>query len=88
MVASTAGQRAHSAQVEIELLLDVKREVRIVPVAQVGPGFLLTRELVEHAPTEAELVLWVDGREDRRRVLLPDGLGRGGSKTARISKAG
>lgn len=87
MVASTAGQRAHSAKVEIELDPNATDRVRMDPVAQGGQEFLITREVVQHLPAEAEVVLRIDGCEDRRRVFLPDGLGQRGSKKSRIAKA-
>jgi hypothetical protein len=87
MVSPTAGQRAHSARVEIELILDPAGQRTVVPVAQVGAGFLVTSESVECSPTDAELVLRVDGSERRRAVRLPDGLGTE-SREARILSAG
>jgi len=45
-----------------------------VPVAQLGPDFIILREGVNHPPAEAEMVLRVDDSESRWTVLLPEGL--------------
>lgn len=71
----------------MDLILNPCGSRRVVELAQLGSGFLITSEPDEHPPGEAEIVLRVDGRERRRRVFLPDGLGKG-SRTARMVKAG
>jgi hypothetical protein len=82
MVSSVAGQRAHSAHVEIDLILHLDGQRMVVPVAQVGHGFLVTSFPTEAPPTDAELVLRVDGREQRRVIRLPGGLHRDSRLTA------
>jgi hypothetical protein len=82
----TAGQRAHSALVEMDLILDPSGARHVVEFAQLAPDFLITTDVIEHPPGEAEIVFRVDGDERRWTVLLPDGLGPR-SKTARILKA-
>ena len=74
MVSPTAGQRAHSARVEIELILDRPAASRVVHIAQVGRDFLVPAAPVTTEPGRAELRLRVDGRERRRAIRLPDGL--------------
>jgi hypothetical protein len=83
----TAGQRAHSALVEMDLILDPAGDRRVVEIAQLAPDFLITTDLVQHPPGRAEIVYRVDGYERRWMVLLPDGL-TPASRTARILKAG
>jgi hypothetical protein len=39
-----------------------------------GPDFLLLRSPIDHPPTEAIIVMCIDGKEDRWNVRLPDGL--------------
>jgi hypothetical protein len=57
----------------------------ILPVCQLGPNFLVLKTPIEHPPGEAEIAMSIDGREDRWRVRLPDGIQAGKRKTA-ISK--
>jgi hypothetical protein len=61
---------AHSADVQITLNLTNLS----VPVAQLGPDFIILCEGVNHPPSEAEMVLRVDASESRWAVFLPDGL--------------
>jgi hypothetical protein len=60
----------HSAQVKIQLLIDGGS----VPVAQLGPDFLLLDEPFEHPPANARLVLQVDQSERRWDICLPNGI--------------
>ncbi|BET68602.1 hypothetical protein ASA1KI_35200 [Opitutales bacterium ASA1] len=76
MVTSVAGQRTHPTHVEIDLILHLEGRRTVVPVAQNGRGFLVTSFPTEAPPTDAELVLRVDGREQRRAIRLPDGSSR------------
>ena len=49
---------------------------RSLPIAQLGPDFLMLREPAEHLPSEAEITLAVDGQEERWPVRLPEGIHR------------
>jgi hypothetical protein len=60
----------HSALVKIQLLIDG----RSVPVAQLGPDFLLLNEPFEHPPGTAHLVLQVDQSESHWDIRLPNGI--------------
>jgi hypothetical protein len=60
----------HSADVKISLLLNGHP----IPVAQLGPGFLLLDSPGDHPPCEASIVLRVDASERRWTVRLPDGI--------------
>jgi hypothetical protein len=68
----TAGTNngGHSAQVKIQLLIDGCS----VPVAQLGPDFLLLDQPFEHPPGNARLVLQVDQNERRWDICLPNGV--------------
>jgi hypothetical protein len=46
----------------------------IIPVAQMGPDFLLVDNATDHPPGEASLVLQVDQSERRWKVNLPQGI--------------
>ena len=67
-VMSTHG--GHSANVKMRLLLDG----RVLPVAQLGPDFLILDQGVEHPPATAEIVLTVDDHQKRWTVGLPNGI--------------
>jgi len=60
----------HSADVRINLILNGDS----IPVAQLGPGFLLLDAATDHPPGPASSVLRVDQSERRWNVRLPDGI--------------
>ena len=60
----------HSADVRISLVFDGHS----IPVAQLGPGFLLLDSPTDHPPGSASIVLRVDQSERRWNVHLPDGI--------------
>ena len=45
-----------------------------LPIAQMGPDFLLLDKPADHPPCEATILFAVDDCERRWRVRLPDGL--------------
>jgi hypothetical protein len=69
-MATTRAYYGRSADVKIELRINGL----VIPVAQLGPDFLILDDPVEHPPRDAEIVLRVDKNEHRWRVALPDGL--------------
>jgi hypothetical protein len=74
---------AHSAAVRIELCVNG----HILPVSHLGPDFLVLKDIVEHPPAEAEIVMCIDGDESRWCVRLVDGIVAGRQKT-RIGRCG
>jgi hypothetical protein len=66
----------HSARVKIQLLLDGSS----IPVAQLGPDFLLLDKPFEHPPAIARLVLQVDQSERRWDIQLPHGISADASR--------
>lgn len=60
----------HSAKVQIRLFVNGQ----VLPVAQLGPDFLVLQEPTNHPPAEAEIAMSVDGRESRWPVRLVDGI--------------
>ena len=66
----------HSARVKIQLLIDGGS----VPVAQLGPDFLLLDDPFEHPPGNARLVLQVDQSERRWDICLPNGISAAASR--------
>jgi hypothetical protein len=54
----------------------------VLPIAQLGPDFLVLTNPIEHPPVEAEIVMWIDDYADRWRVRLPNGIHPAQRKTA------
>ncbi len=63
---------SRSADVTIELRFNGF----VIPVAQLGPDFLILDDPVDQPSGEAEIMLRVDDDEQRWPVFLPDGLSR------------
>jgi len=61
---------AHSANVRIRLRLNG----HVMPVAQLGPDFLVLKEPFDHPPDVGDIEMSIDGREIRWRVDLVDGV--------------
>jgi hypothetical protein len=53
-----------------------------IPVAQMGPDFLLLDEPFDHPPADASVVLRVDESERQWNVRLPDGISSGSKRVA------
>jgi hypothetical protein len=77
----SSGYGGHSAQVSISLILGG----RSIPVAQLGPGFLLLDAPSDHPPGEAAISLRVDQSERSWTVRLPDGIQSGSKRVAIVS---
>jgi hypothetical protein len=46
----------------------------VLAIGQLGPDFIILRDPINHPPAEGELAMWVDGRERRWNVYLPQGI--------------
>lgn len=68
----------HSTIVKIWLVLDDKS----IPVAQMGPDFLLLNAPFDYPPGNAGVVLQVDQSERRWKVRLPDGISAASNRVA------
>jgi hypothetical protein len=68
----------HSAVVKINLLFNGHS----MPVAQLGPDFLLLDAPVDHPPGPASIVLRVDQNERCWEVSLPHGISAGSKRVA------
>jgi len=77
------GQGGHSADVRIYLILNGHS----IPVAQLGPGFLLLDSPADHPPGKASIILHVHQSERSWRVLLPDGISAGSKRVAIVATA-
>ncbi len=51
-----------------------------IPVAQMGPDFLLVTETIDHPPADASIVMQVDEIESRWQVRLPKGISLGSKR--------
>jgi len=69
---------AHSADVRIHLHVNGY----VLPVAQLGPEFVVLRTPVNHPPCDAEIAMSIDGNESRWAVRLQNGIQVGQRKTA------
>ncbi len=69
--------RGYSADVRIHLHVNG----HVLPVAQLGPDFLILRTPVNHPPVDAEIAMSIDGDESRWRVRLVDGIASAQVKT-------
>lgn len=48
-----------------------------LPIAQMGPDFLLLDQSIDHPPDKARIFLRVDDSEQNWEVCLPDGMAVG-----------
>jgi hypothetical protein len=71
-----SSQGGHSAQVNMKLLVNGSS----LPVAQMGPDFLLVTEAIDHPPANASIVMRVDESERRWDVHLPNGISLGSKR--------
>ena len=71
-----SSQGGHSAQVNLKLLVNGSS----IPVAQMGPDFLLVTEWIDHLPTNASIVMRVDESERQWDVCLPSGISSGSKR--------
>jgi hypothetical protein len=67
---------SHSAIVRMELRLNG----HVLPIAQLGPDFLILQHPVDHPAAEGEIFLSIDGRERRWVVRLQDGISAAGER--------
>lgn len=60
----------HSADVRMQLYVSGHG----LPIAQLGLDFLILQQPFDYPPTNAEILLSIDGHEERWPVRLPDGI--------------
>jgi hypothetical protein len=77
MKSSSTKSGCHSADVQMHLCLGGN----VLPIAQLGPDFLVLRTPIDHAPDVGEIDMSVDGSRSRWFVHLPDGLAAERRKT-------
>lgn len=71
----------YSAQVKMRLLLNGSS----IPIAQMGPDFLIFESASDRPPVDATLELCINANERRWKVRLPHGLSAA-SRTVTISQ--
>jgi len=71
----------HSADVRIRLILNGDS----IPVAQLGPGFLLLDNPTNYPPGSARIVMRVDQSERSWNVGLPEGISSGSKRVTIVS---
>ncbi len=64
-----------------DIRIDLNVNGFVLNVAQLGPDFLTVRDVVEHPPSEAEIVMSVDGNVRRWKVYLPEGISAAKTRT-------
>lgn len=82
MIATNQQSAGHSAIVCMQLCVNGL----ILPIAQLGPSFLVLKNPIDHPPADAVISMSIDCCEDHWRVRLPGGIQAGKRKTA-ISKS-
>jgi len=65
--------------------MELRVNGHILPISQLGPDFLILTAATNHPPADAEIMLSIDGHEDRWMVRLDDGIAAGRTET-RISR--
>jgi hypothetical protein len=53
----------------------------VLSIGQFGPDFVILENPKDHPPADTEIAVWINGREKRWNVLLPDGIKSGKSQT-------
>ena len=54
--------------------MELRLNGHVLPIAQLGPDFLVLIHPVDHPPAEAEIAVSIDGDESRWPVRLAEGL--------------
>jgi hypothetical protein len=66
-----------SADVRMELCVNGC----VLSIGQLGPDFLILVNPADHPAADAEVAVWIDGRERRWNVRLPDGIDANNPRT-------
>lgn len=79
----SANYGGHSARVDLRLLVGGQP----LRVTQMGPDFILLAAPTNHPPTDASLLMQVDGRERCWNVHLPHGISASTKRVAIVARA-
>jgi hypothetical protein len=72
------GCSGHSAIVKMQLVFNGTS----IPIAQMGPDYIVVNSAGDHPPCDASIILKVDESERRWDVHLPDGISAGSKRVA------
>jgi hypothetical protein len=61
--------------------MELRLNGSVLKISHLGPDFLILADPVEHPPTQAEILMSIDGKEERWMVWLPDGLSAAALRT-------
>jgi hypothetical protein len=79
MDAQITQSHGHSADVRIDLAVNG----HVLSVAELGPGFVVLRDAIDHPPANAEITMSIDGHFQQWQVELIDGI-MAGQRDTRI----
>jgi len=82
---SGSNPKANGYSAEVRMQLSVNGHV--LSIAQLGPDFIMLDDPPDQPPSDGEIAVWIDGRERRWNVHLPDGI-RADQDETRISYEG
>jgi hypothetical protein len=74
----TSSYGGHSAIVEMHLRFNGTS----LPIAKMGPDYIVVRSAGDHPPCEATIEMRVDDSESRWNVRLPNGIASGSKRVA------
>lgn len=74
---------AHSADVQMHLSVNG----HLLRIGHLGPDYVILDNPIDHSPADAEISMFVDGRQQRWRVRVVEGLSASQHR-ARIGKCG
>ena len=61
--------------------MELRLNGTVLAVSHLGPDFLILGEAVDHPPTQAEMIMSVDGHQSRWPVQLPAGVSTASRRT-------
>lgn len=62
--------------------MELRLNGHVLPIAQLGPNFLVLKNSIDHPPAGAEIFMSIDGHEECWPVHLHQGVSAGEHKTA------
>ncbi len=62
--------------------MELRLHGSVFTISHLAPDYLILTEPVDHPPTQAEIVMSIDGNESRWTVRLPAGLSAAARRTS------
>jgi len=69
-MSATNNSGGYSAVVRMQLCVNGHTH----SIGHLGPGFIILDKPTDYPPTDGEIAVWIDGREQRWDVHLPHGI--------------